>query len=739
MSAFIELGVMPEICQSLEKMDWLLPTEIQSEAIPLILGGGDVLMASETGTGKTGAFCIPIVQVVCEHNIDLIDKPEKKQDQNNSIPDLRWVLNVMDRAPDIVLSSDRLMVQSKSGNWQGCRTTKGLKRPNKNLRNYPQLYYEIHFDEPGLARVGWSFAKASLDLGTDLYGWGYGGTAKKSNNRQFTDYGQPYGEKFDIIGCILDIDRGELKFTKNGRFMGVAFSIPRQQLEANAIYPTVCVKNAGCRVFLEPTSTNKHDYKPNECIWVSEADKEMIVDRASIQNDSTQKSPNSGPLAIIIEPSRELAKQTHDCIELFSKKLNVNSVLWVGGSGDNRILNSNTHIVVCTPGRLSEAMSKNQIPLHNVHFFILDEADALLNQGHLNLIKSIHLQLPKMFNTGRRLQTICCSATLHNFAVKKLAQQLMYFPSWIDLKGEDSVPDTVHHVVLRIDPKRDTVFRQLQGLFRTDGVHYKDNIEHKLFNDTRTLDRNEESSEAIKLMKFYYVIKAIENLNMDRGIIFCRTKLDCDNLYDFMLDMGNKTKSTKYDSIRLHSSLAQSEREKNLRDFHNGKKKFLICTDVAARGIDVTGVPYVIQVTLPDDKSNYIHRIGRVGRADRMGLAISLVANYQEKVWYHSCNRRECYDTRLKDKGGCCIWFDELSMLRDIEEHLKCSIQEIENDFKLQVDEYDGKVVYGSKRLEQTLTYEGHVEQLKSLVNNLTNLESKAQTNYLNLYMNCTG
>lgn len=742
MSAFTELGIMPELSGPLEEMDWLLPTEIQSEAIPLILGGGDILMASETGTGKTGAFCLPLVQIVYEQIIE--SAKEAKNPDGKDPPSLShlnisasdWKLSVQDRAPDLVLSNDHLTARTKSGNWQGCRANKGIIRKRGNQsQQVGKVYYEVHFSEQGLARVGWSFGEASFDLGTDRFGFGYGGTAKKSNNKQFADYGLPFGEKFDIVGCIYDMVSGELSFTKNGRFVGIAFKIPFKQLEQSELYPSICVKNAGCQVRFGPDAREKNDYKPDDCIWVSEIGTSYVVHR-QIKKQSQQHDKNA-PLAIVMEPSRELAQQTYECIATFSKNLNIKSTLWVGGSDNqSQTDESKTHIIVCTPGRLDSAMRHQHIGLNNVQFFILDEADSLIQQGHKHLINHVHSKLPKMFDSGRRLQVICCSATLHNHEVKKLADQLMYFPMWIDLKGEDSVPDTVHHVVLRIDPRKDTKFRELQGLFETDGVHEHDQLQQSLFGqNNRQLCNDEELSEAVKLMKPYYALKAIETLHMDQGIIFCRTKLDCDNLSQFMLDMNKQSNSDKYSNVRLHSSLSQRDRELNLCDFKAKKYKFLICTDVAARGIDVKGVPFVIQMTLPDEQSNYIHRIGRVGRADRMGLAISLVSVVPEKVWYHGCNKRECHNTKLVERGGCCKWLDELTMLGDIEQHLKCSIQEIEKDFRLQVDEYDGKVVYGAKRLEQTLTYEGHVEQLKSIVNDLSVLETKAQSDYLRLYL----
>lgn len=105
-------------------------------------------------------------------------------------------------------------------------------------------------------------------------------------------------------------------------------------------------------------------------------------------------------------------------------------------------------------------------------------------------------------------------------------------------------------------------------------------------------------------------------------------------------------KENKYSCVVLAGMRGMEERRRNLKAFHEGDVRFLICTDVAARGLDVRGLPYVINVTLPDRSENYIHRIGRVGRLDRLGLAISLVATRKERVWYHTCSR--------KDKGRGC-------------------------------------------------------------------------------------
>lgn len=143
----------------------------------------------------------------------------------------------------------------------------------------------------------------------------------------------------------------------------------------------------------------------------------------------------------------------------------------------------------------------------------------------------------------------------------------------------------------------------------------------------------------------------------------------------------------------------------------------------------------VINVTLPDEKQNYVHRIGRVGRAERMGLAISLVATEKEKVWYHVCSNRGkgCYNTRLKEDGGCTIWYNEMQLLSEIEEHLNCTISQVEPDIKVPVDEFDGKVTYGQKRAAGGGNYKGHVDILAPTVQELAALEKEAQTSFLHL------
>ncbi|KAI5703201.1 hypothetical protein M8J76_008560 [Diaphorina citri] len=720
MAAFEEMGVLPEIGKAVEEMDWLLPTDVQAEAIPLILGGGDVLMAAETGSGKTGAFCLPIIQIVCE-TLKEIQAGKGQGKAKAQVISPTWILSVWDRDTAMAITPEGLRCQSREQKeWHGCRANKGVYGRGK-------YYYEATVTDEGLCRVGWSTSQAVRDLGTDRFGFGFGGTGKKSNNKQFDNYGEAFG-MHDVIGCLLDLDNMTVAFTKNGQHLGLAFNIS-QQLKNSAFYPAVVLKNAEMSFNFGATPF-KHE-PPKDYIAVCNAPKQNVKHSESADvSAGPVKLVNNAPQAIIIEPSRELAEQTFNQIIKFKKFITdpkIRELLIIGGvnvKDQMSVLSSGVDIVVGTPGRMEDLISGGHLSLTHCRFFVLDEADGLLKQGYGNLIDRMHKQIPKITSDGKRLQMIVCSATLHDFDVKKMAERLMYFPTWVDLKGEDAVPETVHHVVVKIDPQQDETWGRLRTHIQTDGVHARDNA--RPGNNTP-----ETYSEAVKLLKGEYCVRAIDKQNMDRALIFCRTKLDCDNLERYL----NSIDRRKYSCVCLHGDRKPNERKANLEKFKTNQVKFLICTDVAARGIDISGLPFIINMTLPDDKANYVHRIGRVGRAERMGLAISLVSTVPEKVWYHgewcATRGRNCSNTQLTDVKGCCIWFDEKRMLGEIEEHLNVTIQQVDDKLEIPADEFDGKVVYGQKRVNMGSSYENHVTQMEPSVNKLSKLESKAQLIYL--------
>lgn len=723
---FSEFGLLPELVQGVDEIGWMLPTDIQAEAIPLILGGGDVLMAAETGSGKTGAFCLPVIQVAHETLRDAKQGKRVLSGGAGADSASNWAMSVNDREASFAIDQSGLLCQSREHTkWQGARANLGVIKG--------RWYYEATVTDEGLCRVGFSTQNGTYDVGTDRETFGFGGTGKKSTARQFDTYGEPFGIK-DVVGCYLDLENYTIMFSKNGKNLGPAFDIPTN-LYGTAFFPSVTLKNAEMKFNFgdQPFQNNPSGGYKALC----KAGSDVLKKSKQVATTPAVFTNRCSPSCVIMEPSRELAIQTNENVKLFTKYIpdpRPSCCVLVGG-GDAREmireLESGIDIVTGTPGKLIDFISTGKLKLDQVRFFILDEADGLIAQNQGNIIEQIYRKCPKFSSDGKRLQMIVCSATLHNFEVKKLAQKYMHFPTWIDLKGQDSVPDTVHHVVVRVDPSKDIRWKNLRERVQTDGIHQQDTLNpNKLTPEMK--------SEAIKLLKAEYLLQAIIENKMDQAIVFCRTKLDCDNIEQYLTARSNASKDIHISCVCLHSDRSHKERQANLAAFKSGKAKFLICTDVAARGIDVRGIPFVVNVTLPDDKANYIHRIGRVGRAERMGLAISFAAVEKEKVWYHKCESRGrgCYNTALIDHGGCAIWYNEIQYLADIEEHLGETISMVEPGSRIPVNEFDGKVVYGEKRSNKGGNFSYHTAELASSVRELAALEKKAQESFLKFKLN---
>jgi len=298
-------------------------------------------------------------------------------------------------------------------------------------------------------------------------------------------------------------------------------------------------------------------------------------------------------------------------------------------------------------------------------------------------------------------------------------------------------------------------------------------------------------------MKPKLTAKIADAFNMTQCLVFCRTNVDCNNLESYLNGLGGTKsyggkmetgKENPYSCVVLAGMREQSERRLNLDAFREGDVRFLVCTDVAARGIDVSSLPFVIQTTLPDDIENYIHRIGRCGRAERMGLAISIVSTEREKVWYHKCASRgkNCVpypgNTKLTipfgpgqklmprddskwivDEGGCTIWYDEPTLLTQIEKRLGEPMKVMDTyDFSvpgvlespLAPDQWRKQraivaseppsrralarkkqesqvIVYGAKKSDTSLiTAAKHTTLLAPVVNELSSLEKEIQILY---------
>ena len=384
MSAFSDFGVTPEIVQAIEEMDWLLPTDVQAEAIPLILGGGDVLIAAETGSGKTGAFCLPILQIVQE---TLVNQLEGKSTHTPQ----RCTMNFWDRDENMAISRDGLVCQSRDKFWQGCRCTWGVLQEGR-------YYYESMVTDEGLCRIGWSTQDGRLELGKDDLGYGFGGTGKKSYNSQFDEYGEKFG-KNDTLGCYLDLLSKEISYSKNGKDLGIAFRIDKDLIGC-PFFPACTIKNAELS-FNFGDKEFKHDL-PEGYKGISKS-KHVSSKYTEFSQKPTRSHPDKrSPIGLILEPSRELAHQTIDQIMLFKRHMShpeVRELAIVGGdSAKHQMekLGQGVDIVCGTPGRLGDLISTGVLSLEQIKLLVLDEADGLLSQGHGEVIDKIHSLIPKV-------------------------------------------------------------------------------------------------------------------------------------------------------------------------------------------------------------------------------------------------------------------------------------------------------------------------------------------------------
>jgi ATP-dependent RNA helicase DDX1 len=736
---FEDLGLLPELVRATQDQHWILPSDVQDESIPLILGGGDVMVvralalsaprphgsrsapllraltapslssralarrapqAAETGSGKTGAFALPAIQLVHEAKRAELEERERAAAAAPAAgadaaaapaggaaaaaakaPPTQ--LNVNDRNAMVTLSPERLMAQCRHPkDWGGVRASKGLLRG--------RAYYEVVMRDEGLCRVGWASAAASLDLGTDRAGYGFGGTGKRSNDRKF----EPYGAEFkmgDVIGCYLELTPagGSIAWSKNGVHLGEAFALAKQH---GALHPAVCMKNAELEVnfggapFRFPPAGGFEGLDAVAAEGVASAASAAGGEAAAGgggAGGAGGKRPRAAPYCIILAPARDLAEQTAKAVEQLARYVTApaaSQALLIGGMNSKFIrdqLAAGGDITIATPGMLMHAIDNKEIALHRVRILILDEADRFAGEKeNLEMITKLHKLIRAALDaaatgdtTSGRLQVCFFSATLHSPEITALADLICQHPTWVDLKGKDSVPENVHHVVVHVDPRADRAWAGPQGKgVPTDGVHAKEG---------GAGGADAEASQGIKLLKPRMLVSLIDSLGMAQAIIFCRTNVDCDNLENFLIAVGGgqkwrpgqeKGKENPYSCCVLAGGRTQDERRRNLDAFRDGDVRFLICTDVGARGIDIKELPYVINMTLPDEPENYIHRIGRVGRADKVGLAVSLVAaGAKERVWFHKCSSK---GKACSDAKHCSVWYDEPGLLGAVQRRL---------------------------------------------------------------------
>lgn len=290
-----------------------------------------------------------------------------------------------------------------------------------------------------------------------------------------------------------------------------------------------------------------------------------------------------GPHALILVPTRELAEQVSKEAVRFSRNLpHIKTVCIYGGMPyreQNRLLSRPYHILVATPGRLIDHVQRGRISLAHINYFVLDEADRMLDMGFINDVERIAEQ------TAKTRQTLLFSATLSP-RIKKISEKLQHNPLQIIIE-----PD--HTNEAKIDQH----------------LYFVDNMEHK-----------------IQLLN-----SLCEDPELKQAIVFTSTKIQAERLSNSLRDKG-------YNSASLHGDINQRNRNLTLKSLRLGKIQILVATDVAARGIDVTSLTHVINFDVPRQAEDFIHRIGRTGRAGAEGTAITF-ATYTERNLLASINK----------------------------------------------------------------------------------------------------
>jgi ATP-dependent RNA helicase RhlE len=283
-----------------------------------------------------------------------------------------------------------------------------------------------------------------------------------------------------------------------------------------------------------------------------------------------QAAPRPGrpaPRALVLAPTRELAAQIAASFQGYGRGSRLRMGVVVGGVGRHgqiQMLRRGVDVLVATPGRLLDLMGENEVALAEVAYFVLDEADRMLDMGFIHDVRRIASALP------RRRQTLLFSATLSH-EVRQLAGRLLVDPVRVEVDPVASTAAPVEQAVYLVDRRR----------------------------------------------KLDLLLQLLDGAEVDRALVFTRTKRGANQL-------AQKLERARVTVGAIHGNKSQSARERALDDFKRGRTRVIVATDLAARGIDVQGLSHVINFDLPIDPESYVHRVGRTGRAGASGVALSL-------------------------------------------------------------------------------------------------------------------
>ena len=285
-----------------------------------------------------------------------------------------------------------------------------------------------------------------------------------------------------------------------------------------------------------------------------------------LQRLSMQANPVAAIRALVLTPTRELAIQVENSFKVYGKHLNLRSAVIFGGVGyepQKQAIRSRPAILVATPGRLLDLMNQHLVDLSKLEIFVLDEADRMLDMGFIHDVRRVITALPK------QRQNLLFSATMPR-DIQDLADKILVQPTKVEVTPVSSTSDRISQQVYFVEKQ-----------------------------DKRAL--------------LLHVLRAE---HAGRTIVFTRTKSGANRVAEFLNKSGITAEA-------IHGNKSQSARQRALENFRTGSTQVLVASDIASRGIDVDGITHVINFEIPNVAETYVHRIGRTGRAEATGRAIS--------------------------------------------------------------------------------------------------------------------
>lgn len=512
--SFAELGLDEHILRGIDALGFTTPTPVQEQAIPLVLAGRDVIASAQTGTGKTAAFALPILQLIEPYSHAAREEQER-----------------LANAADV--AEPQVDAQATPGDAPSAGRTDESAPDAGDAYDGPDVLAD---DAPD----GSASVSAKVDADGNIR------PTRRPRRRHHKAATKPEAASQDGARDAEGSHAAGADKPKSGARRGGKSSASRKTAKAHK-------SEAG---------RSKTDGKKRR----------RSRKRGSKGDASLAPNPNAhpfGPFALVVTPTRELAQQIEDVVSVVCEQTGQTAVVVMGGAKlDRQIrrLEAGCDLLVATPGRLLDLMEHGHLSLADVKVFVLDEADRMLDMGFWPSVRRIVAALP------RERQTLLFSATIPP-SIKGTVDTMLKDPATVEIARVGQTADTVEEHLCPV-----TQGQKLQLL------------------------------EA--LLKRY---------TPERVLVFCRTKTRVDEVAQMLRRGGFKCDL-------MHSGRNQSERERALRRFRSAEVQVLVATDVMSRGIDISGIDAVVNFDVPMDPEDYVHRIGRTGRAGHEGLAFTFVA-----------------------------------------------------------------------------------------------------------------